>query len=204
MNTDKPFAPSAERNREPILAVLAPRLAPARRVLEIGSGTGQHAVHFAPALPHLVWQTSERSAALAGLRGWLDEAACANTPAPLALDVGEPDWPARTGAQAYDAIFSANTLHIMPWAAVQTWFAGLPRVLAPGGQLFVYGPFIEPDRPTQGSNLRFDAQLRAQHAHQGLRRLDEVDALAAQAGLARLERLEMPANNLLLVWGRCA
>lgn len=204
MNTDKPFAPSAERNREPILAVLAPRLALRRRVLEIGSGTGQHAVHFAPALPHLVWQTSERPGALAGLQCWLDEAACANTPAPLALDVGEPDWPAQARPAVFDAVYSANTLHIMPWSAVQTWFAGLPQVLAPGGQLLVYGPFIESDRPTVGSNLRFDAHLRAQLPHQGLRRLDEVDALAAQVGLTRLERLEMPANNLLLVWGRSA
>lgn len=198
---DKPFAPSAERNREPLLAALRPRLATARRVLEIGSGTGQHAVHFAPALPHLVWQTSERPVQLAGLQAWLDEAACANTPPPLALDMDDPQWPALAGGAVHDAVFSANTLHIMPWTTVQAWFAALPQVLAPGGRLLVYGPFIEPDRPTTESNLRFDAQLRAQVPHQGLRHLDQVDALAAQAGLRRLERVEMPANNLLVVWG---
>lgn len=197
----KPFAPSAERNREPILAALRPRLAGVRRLLEIGSGTGQHAVHCAPALPHLVWQTSERPAQLAGLRCWLDEAALPNTPPPLALDMDHPDWPEQAGGAVHDVVFSANTLHIMPWTTVGAWFAALPRVLAPAGRLLVYGPFIEADRPTAPSNLRFDAQLRAQAPHQGVRRLDALDALAAQVGLQRRERVEMPANNLLVVWG---
>lgn len=197
---DKPHAPSTERNREPLLAALRPRLADRRRLLEIGSGTGQHAVHFAPALPHLVWQTSERAEALPGLRMWLDEAACPNTPAPLALDVVAGPWPEGPPGARYDAMFSANTVHIMPWEAVQAWFAALPRVLTPHARLIVYGPFIEEDRPTVESNLRFDVWLKDQAPHQGLRRLAAVDALAASAGLQRTERLEMPANNLLLVW----
>ncbi|MBN8487388.1 MAG: DUF938 domain-containing protein [Burkholderiales bacterium] len=197
---EKPFAPSAERNREPILAALRPRLADRCRLLEIGSGTGQHAVHCAPELPHLVWQTSERPLQLPGLRLWLEEAGLANTPPPLALDMDDADWPERAGGAVHDAMFSANTLHIMAWSTVVAWFAALPRALAPGGRLMVYGPFIEPDRPTAESNLRFDDQLRRSAPHQGLRRLDEVDAVARCAGLVRLERIEMPANNLLMVW----
>ena len=199
--TDKPHAPSTERNRGPLLEALRPRLAASRRVLEIGSGTGQHAVHFAPALPQLRWQTSERPSELPGLRLWLDEAACPNTPAPLALDVLWPDWPERAGGPVHDAVFTANTLHIMPWAAVEAWVRGLPRVLAAGGQVLVYGPFLEDGVPTTESNLRFDAELQARAPEMGLRRLQAVDALMADAGLRRLERVTMPANNLLVRWG---
>jgi SAM-dependent methyltransferase len=202
--TDKPYAPSAERNRGPLLEALRPRLASSRRVLEVGSGTGQHAVHFAPALPHLCWQTSERPTELPGLRLWLDEAACPNTPAPLALDVLWPDWPERAGGPVHDAVFSANTLHIMSWVAVEAWVRSLPRVLAPGGQVLVYGPFLEEEVPTTESNLRFDAELRALAPAMGLRRLQAVDGLMADAGLQRLERVAMPANNLLVRWGLVA
>jgi cyclopropane fatty-acyl-phospholipid synthase-like methyltransferase len=195
MTMDKPFSPACERNREPILAVLREHFADRRHVLEVGSGTGQHAVHFAAALPHLSWQTSERAEALPGLRLWLDEAACPNTPPPLALDVGGAWPPGR-----FDAVFTANTLHIMAWDEVQAFFASLPAVLAPGARMIVYGPFIEEGQATAPSNLRFDEWLKAQAPHQGLRTLQAVDALAATAGLARRERLEMPANNLLVVW----
>ena len=122
---DKPYSPACDRNRDPILAVLREHFADRRRVLEIGSGTGQHAVHFAAALPHLVWQTSERAQNLPGLRLWLDEAALPNTPPPLALDVNAA-WP----QARFDAVFSANTLHIMSWADVVAMFRALPGVLA--------------------------------------------------------------------------
>lgn len=192
---DKPFAPSCERNKGPILDVLRPRLAAAREVLEIGSGTGQHAVHFAAALPHLIWQTSERAAELCGLRAWLDEAALPNTPPPLALDVAA-DWPARR----FDAVFSANTLHIMSWSEVEALFAQLPQALRPAAQLIVYGPFNYGGRHTSPSNAAFDQWLQARAPHMAIRDFEAVDALAQQAGLRLIEDREMPANNRCLVW----
>jgi cyclopropane fatty-acyl-phospholipid synthase-like methyltransferase len=194
---DKPFAPACERNREPILAVLRPALAPCRRVLEVGSGTGQHAVHFAAHLPHLIWQTSDQVHHLAGIRAWLAEAGLANTPPPLALDVAGP-WP----AGPYDAVFSANTLHIMAWEEVATFFAALPRVLRPGGLVLIYGPFNYGGRFTSPSNAQFDASLRAAAPQRGLRDFEAVDELARRAGLLLVDDHAMPANNRLLAWRR--
>jgi len=194
---DKPFAPSSERNREPILAVLRERFADRRRVLEIGSGTGQHAVHFAAALPQLTWQCSDRAENLPGIRMWLDEAALANTPAPIALDV-DGRWP----RDRYDAVFSANTLHIMGWTQVERLFAALPDVLADDAIVAIYGPFNVDGRPTSDSNAAFDASLRSRAPHQGLRDVADVDALARGAGLAGLEDHSMPAHNRCLVWRR--
>lgn len=199
IDPDKPFSPACERNREPILAALRPLLAAARSVLEIGSGTGQHAVHFAAALPHLAWQASDRAEYLPGIRRWLDEAALANTPPPLELDVGGT-WP----AHRFDAVFSANTLHIMAWAEVEALFRRLPQVLADDATVVVYGPFHRQGRPTSASNAAFDLDLRARAAHMGVRDLGDVDALAAAAGLGRGAVLPMPANNLLVAWRRGA
>ncbi|WP_419187246.1 DUF938 domain-containing protein [Caldimonas tepidiphila] len=196
MPDTKPYAPACDRNRDPILAVLRERFAGCSRVLEIGSGTGQHAVHFAAAMPHLAWQTSERPEALPGLRMWLDEAALPNTPPPLALDVAAP-WP---GLAPVDAVFSANTLHIMSWPEVQALFARLPAVLAPPGVLVVYGPFRIGGRFTSDSNAAFDAALKDGAPHRGLRDFEAVSALAAQAGLEEAARIEMPANNFCGVW----
>jgi len=195
----KPHAPACERNREPILEVLRPWLADRRRVLEIGSGTGQHAVHFAAALPWLVWQASDVAERLPGIRAWLDEAQLPNTPPPLAIDVGAP-WPP---LQA-DAVFSANTLHIMDMGAVEAFFAGAGRVLAqaPGGVLVVYGPFNEGGAFTSPSNREFDAWLRARDPRSGIRDLDTCDALARAAGLQRADDVAMPAHNRCLVWRR--
>ena len=192
---DKPCAPSCDRNRGPLLAVLRERFAGRTKVLEIGSGTGQHAVHFAAALPHLVWQCSDREPQLAGMRLWLDEAALPNTPAPIALDVNGA-WP----AQRYDAVFSANTLHIMGWPDGESLFAALPGVLANDATMVVYGPFIVAGRFTSESNAAFDARLNAEAPHRGLRDVEAVDALARTSGLALVEQREMPANNLCLVW----
>ena len=193
----KPHAPSCDRNRDPILGVLRDVFADRRRVLEIGSGTGQHAVHFAAALPHLTWQCSDRPENLPGIRAWLDEAALTNTPTPIALDVNG-DWPDRR----YDAVFSANTLHIMGWPEVRRMFAALPSVLDDDATLAIYGPFNLDGRYTSESNAAFDASLRAKAPHQGLRDAEAVDALARSAGFSLAENRAMPANNRCLVWRR--
>lgn len=196
---DKPFAPACERNREPILAVLRGHFAHRARVLEIGSGTGQHAVHFAAALPHLVWQCTDRAENLPGIRLWLAEGGLPNTPAPLALDVAGA-WP----DDRFDAVFSANTLHIMAWEDVASMFAALPRVLADDATVIVYGPFRYGGRHTSDSNAAFDARLRAEAPHQGVRDFERVDALARGAGLALVDDRAMPANNRCLVWSRAS
>lgn len=194
----KPFAPACERNREPILQVLRRHLMEARSVLEIGSGTGQHAVYFAAALPWLQWQCSDRADALDGMRLWLDETALANTPPPLQLDVAQGPWP----AGCFDAVFSANTLHIMGWPQVQACFAGIGRVLADDGVLAVYGPFNYGGDYSSDSNREFDAWLKARDPQSGIRDFEAVDALARGIGLVLVEDVAMPANNRCLVWRR--
>ncbi|WP_029919130.1 DUF938 domain-containing protein [Nevskia soli] len=196
--SDKPYSPASERNRDPILAVLREYFADRKRVLEIGSGTGQHAVHFAAALPQLVWQSSDRAENLPGIRAWLDEAGLPNTPAPLELDVNQPQWP----AQRYDAVYSANTLHIMSWAEVERLFQRLPEIMRPDARLAVYGPFNYGGRFTSDSNAAFDASLKAAVPHRGIRDFEAVDALARGIGLNLLEDRQMPANNRCLVWAR--
>jgi cyclopropane fatty-acyl-phospholipid synthase-like methyltransferase len=192
---EKPHAPSTEKNREVILAVLREHFHDRREVLEIGSGTGQHAIHFAGAMPHLHWQTSDCLENLPGIAAWLAAAALQNTPPPLAFDVlGE--WPERR----YDAVFSANTLHIMPWAAVECLFARLPEVLHPGAKVTIYGPFNYGGRFTSDSNAAFDRWLKEKAPHQGIRNFEQVDELAAQAGLTLIEDRAMPSNNRCLVW----
>lgn len=194
---DKPHAPSCERNREPILAVLRDHFIDCRRVLEIGSGTGQHAVCFAAALPHLIWQCSDRRENLAGICMWLEEAGLPNTPPPLELDVAGA-WP----RQRFDAVFSANTLHIMGWPEVERLFAGLGGVLADAATLVIYGPFNYGGRHTSESNAEFDVWLKRRGAHQGIRDFEAVDALATGIGLRLVEDRAMPANNRCLVWRR--
>lgn len=196
--TDKPYSPASERNRDPILAVLREHFADREQVLEIGSGTGQHAVHFAAALPHLRWQTSDRAENLGGIRAWLDEAALTNTPAPLELDVTQRQWP----AQRYDAVYSANTVHIMSWPEVELLFARLPEVMTAQARLALYGPFNYGGRHTSDSNAAFDASLKASVPHRGIRDFEAVDALARGIGLELLEDRAMPANNRCLVWQR--
>ena len=194
---DKPFSAACERNREPILDVLRLHFADRRRVLEVGSGTGQHAVHFAAALPHLVWQTSDRPDYHEGIRQWLAEAALPNVLPPLRLDVNG-SWP--TGP--FDAVFTANTLHIMSWPEVQQFFAALPTVLAADAVLVVYGPFNDAGRFSSESNAAFDADLKARGAHMGIRDLEAVDALAQAAGLVLKAEVALPANNRCVVWKR--
>jgi cyclopropane fatty-acyl-phospholipid synthase-like methyltransferase len=192
----KPFAESCEQNREPILAVLREVFAASRQVLEIGSGTGQHAVYFAPELPHLSWQTADVPQHHAGIRMWLDEAALPNVLPPLALDVNDTRW----HGGRYDAVFSANTLHIMSWPEVERFFAGIGAVLASGGVLAIYGPFNYGGHFTSPSNARFDAWLKARDPASGVRDFEAVDALANAQGLALDHDFAMPANNRTLVW----
>jgi len=196
---EKPCAPACERNREPILDVLRDHFGDRRAVLEIGSGTGQHAIFFAARLPHLLWQTSDRAENLPGIQAWLDEAGLANTPPPLDLDVMGA-WPAR----CYDALFSANTLHILPWAAVERLFAGLPDVLASDARVAIYGPFNYGGCFTSASNAAFDLRLKEDAPHRGIRDFEEVNRLAGLAGLELVEDRAMPSNNRCLVWRRSA
>ncbi|MCC6658439.1 MAG: DUF938 domain-containing protein [Rhodocyclaceae bacterium] len=194
---DNPDAPSCARNREPILAVLRAHFADRRAVLEIGSGTGQHAVFFAAALPQLEWQASDRAENLPGIRAWLDEASLPNTPPPLEFDV-KGAWPGRR----YDAVFGANILHILSWAEDERLFAGLPGIMTEDAKLVVYGAFNYGGTFTSESNAAFDAWLKARGPHQGIRDFEAVDALARAAGLRLVEDRAMPSHNRCLVWQR--
>jgi cyclopropane fatty-acyl-phospholipid synthase-like methyltransferase len=200
---DKPFSPACEENKQPILEVLKPRLIAAHSVLEIGSGTGQHAVHFAAAMPHLRWQCTDVPAHLLGIRQWLDEAKLPNLPAPLALDM-ETDWLAAFSGRGYDAAFSANTAHIMSLAQVERLFAGVGALLPAGGRFLLYGPFSIDGQHTSESNARFDQSLRLQNPASGVRDRRELERFAAEAGLALEEDIAMPVNNRTLVWRRLA
>lgn len=192
----KPYAESCEQNRDPILAVLREVFAERRRVLEIASGTGQHAVYFGAALPHLTWQTSELPHNHPGIQAWLDEAALPNVLAPLTIDVNHPHWP----VEPVDAIFNANTVHIVSWAAVENLFAGIGRVLSEGGCLCLYGPFNYGGKFTSESNARFDVWLKERDPLSGVRDFEALDRLAAAQGMALAEDIAMPANNHTLVW----
>jgi len=194
---DKPSAPSCERNRDPILEVLRTHFADRRQVLEIGSGTGQHAVYFSAAMPQLQWQCTDRAEYLPGIRQWLDEAALPNTPAPFVLDVGDA-WP----AERYDAVFTANTLHIMSWAEVERLFNHLARVTTDDAKLAIYGPFNYDGHYTSESNAAFDDWLQARGEHMRIRDAEAVDALAEAAGFDLVDDIAMPANNRLRIWQR--
>jgi SAM-dependent methyltransferase len=192
----KPYSEASERNRDPILAVLRRWLTGPCRVLEIGSGTGQHAVFFAGALPHAVWQASDRAENLPGIRQWIEEAALPNLPGAIALDVNGGTWP----KSEFDAVYSSNTAHIMSWPEVERMVPRAAAALRPGGLFFLYGPFSYAGRHTSDSNARFDASLRAQAAHMGVRDFAALDARAMASGFAFVEDNAMPANNRLLVW----
>ena len=186
---DKPFSQSCENNRAPIQAVLERVFAHCRRVLEIGSGTGQHAVYFAPRLPQLQWQPSDVRENLPGIEAWRAAEPAGNLLAPVALDVRAQPW----AVAPVDGLFTANTLHIMAWEVVCAFFAGLRGVLVPGGVLAVYGPFNYGGEYTSESNARFDAWLKARDRRQGIRDVERVAELAAAAGLVLEEDNAMPA-----------
>lgn len=194
----KPLSEACERNRGPILEVIKPLLTGRRSVLELGSGTGQHAVYFAEHMPWLTWQASDLPENLPGIRAWLDEAALGNTPPPRQLDVSLDEWP----QSGYDAVFSANAVHIMAWEKVKDLVAGAAAVLGEGGLLILYGPFNYGNNYTSDSNRQFDSWLKLRDPDSGIRNFEDLDALAAAAGMAFREDHEMPSNNRILCWQR--
>ncbi|MEX1664073.1 DUF938 domain-containing protein [Zhongshania arctica] len=193
----KPFSQACENNKQAILNHLKPALQECRNVLEIGSGTGQHGVYFGANMPQLIWQCSDRSENIAGIRSWLSNT---TLPAPLTLDVHDAAWP----TQQYDAIFSANTLHIMAWTEVELFFSKVNTHLTPTGLLCIYGPFKYQGKFTSASNADFDLWLKHNSSASGIRDFERIDSLARQAGLSLLADHDMPANNQLLIWKRKA
>jgi hypothetical protein len=192
----KPYAESSEKNKAPILAVLREIFADRKRVLEIASGTGQHAVYFGRELPQLIWQPSELRHNLAGIQSWLDEAQLPNVLPPLAIDVNDECWPVST----VDAIFNANTVHIISWPEVERMFAHIAHAIEPGCYLCLYGPYNYGGKFTSESNARFDAWLKARNPTSGVRDFEAIDRLASSHGLVLLRDIEMPSNNRILVW----
>ncbi|MBP6901230.1 MAG: DUF938 domain-containing protein [Burkholderiaceae bacterium] len=193
-------SPAAERNKGPITEQLQRLLPASGRLLEIASGSGQHAVHGAAALPGWHWQPSDTEAtALGSIRAWRQHSGLANLAPPLALDVLSQPWPVDG---LFDALFCANMLHIAPWPCCAALMQGAARHLAADGRLLIYGPFQVEGQATAPSNLAFDADLRQRHPQWGLRWLHEVAAEAERTGLALQQRVAMPANNLLLVFAR--
>ncbi len=194
--TELPASPAAERNKQPILEVLQQRLSSSARVLEIGAGTGQHAVHFATHLPGVRWQASEIPEHLALLRARIEQEGEA-MPAPLVLDV-TGDWPDET----FDVVFTANTLHIMPWSHTPALIERAANRLVHNGELIIYGPFHDNGVHTADSNRQFDRMLRSRNPDMGVRDAVEITGLATAAGLMPVTDVAMPANNRILVFGR--
>jgi len=192
----KPYSQACVNNREPILSVIARLFSNHKNILEIGSGTGQHAVYFARQMPHLIWQSSDRADNHPGIQLWLQDADLNNTPPPLELDVMQNPWPQITA----DAVFSANTAHIMSWASVERMLTMIATCL-PNNRLFVlYGPFNYEGHYTSDSNARFDQWLRQRDPLSGIRDFEVINNLATRLGLILKEDIEMPANNRILVW----
>ena len=192
----KLYSESCMQNREPILSVIEPVLRDCSHLLEIGSGTGQHAVYFAEQLPALQWQCSDLEENHESICAWIADAKFDNVHRPIALDVLKDSWP----ANHYDAVFSANTLHIMSWEAVQALFAGVGRLLSPGGEFLVYGPFNYHGDYTSESNRDFDKWLRHYDPDSGIRDLEAVDTLAQAHHMSLIKYHTMPVNNRLLHW----
>ncbi|MCU4180501.1 class I SAM-dependent methyltransferase [Bosea sp. BH3] len=190
-------APSALRNRDAILAVLRDVLPAAGLVLEVASGSGEHAVHFASALPALTFQPSDPTPeAIESIAAWIGESGLPNILPPLLLDAGMPQWP----IAAADAVLCINMVHISPWRATAGLFRQAGRLLKPGSPLYLYGPYRRPGQPLEPSNAAFDESLRSRNAEWGLRDLEAVEALAANNGFNAAQVIEMPANNLSLIF----
>ncbi|MCC7461748.1 MAG: DUF938 domain-containing protein [Gammaproteobacteria bacterium] len=199
-DTALPLAAASERNKGPILTVLRPLLPLPARVLEVASGTGQHVVYFAAALPDCTWQPTDADPQmLPVIRARIAASALHTIADPLLLDVHTEPW--RIGA-GFDALVCINMIHIAPASATRALLAGAASVLAPGGLLFLYGPFREGGRHTAVSNQAFDASLKARNPAWGVRNLEDVDALAGELGFSRTALARMPANNLSVAWTR--
>ncbi|MFM7427243.1 MAG: DUF938 domain-containing protein [Elainella sp.] len=207
---ERQFAPATQRNREPILAVLTEVLPPDGTVLEISSGTGEHAVFFAPALAPRRWlPTDPNPTARASIAAWQRHSPAANLHPPLALDVRDPVWPVETPLPEVElnqtpitAIVNINMIHISPWSACLGLMAGASRILPSGGILYLYGPFQQDGRHTAPSNAEFDQSLRRQNSEWGVRHLEEVVAVAQSQQLSLVSTYTMPANNLSVVFRR--
>ncbi|MCU7939008.1 MAG: DUF938 domain-containing protein [gamma proteobacterium symbiont of Bathyaustriella thionipta] len=196
----KPFSESCEQNKNVILEIIKPILSSCKNVLEIVSGTGQHAVYFAQQMPHLQWYTSDRIEALNGIQMWLDEfqseGNLKNVHPPVSLDVVQSQWP----ELSVDAIFTANTLHIMSRYEVQVFFERVPQVLNDGGLLIVYGPFNYQGQYTSDSNRQFDGWLKSRNPQSCIKDFSELNDWAEKSGFKILVDYEMPANNRILLW----
>jgi len=191
----KPYSESCDQNRDPILTIIAPLLNKCKTVLEIGSGTGQHAVYFAQKMPHLVWQCSDQVEYHAGIAAWLTEAQLDNLRSPLPLDVSQP-WPELN----VDAVFSANTAHIMSHHQVRDLFDGVANCLNDGGHFILYGPFNYQGQYTSASNARFDDWLKSRDPHSAIRDFEALNQWATELGLILKNDYAMPANNRILHW----
>ena len=202
---DPEHSPAAERNRQPLLEALRRVLPPEGEALEIASGTGQHVAWFASGMPGWRWQPSDaQTDGFASIAWWCSEAGVANVCQPVLLDVMAPRWPSNSAefSVQFDAIYCANMLHISPWATCAALMRGSTRYLASDGVLVAYGPYLERDVPTSQGNLDFDRSLRETNPDWGIRALDDVTHQAAVAGLRLSQRVQMPANNLLLIFRR--
>ena len=195
---EKPFSQACENNKQPILEILASAFCGVTRVLEIGSGSGQHIIWFAEHLPRLHWQPTEMSENLQGIRLWLKTVQLQNIAEPLRLNVESLPW----SVPQPDAIFSANTLHIMAKRQVRYFFKGVKQILPVGGRVCVYGPFNYAGEYSSESNARFDVWLKRQSLHSGIRNFEWVNELASEAGLSLVADHDMPTNNRLLEWVR--
>jgi len=191
----KPFSQACENNKQPILSMLEQAFSSTKQVLEVGSGTGQHAIYLAQHLPHLHWQTSDLACNHFGINQWLSEVSLANLQPPVVLDLNLA-WPVAT----FDGIFTANTLHIVSWHLVEKFFAGVADHLATGGTLCVYGPFNYQGQFTSASNADFDLWLKGRDADSGIRDIEAIERLALGAGLSLTYDHAMPANNRLLIF----
>jgi SAM-dependent methyltransferase len=197
---EKPYSQSSENNKEPILAVLKEAFKDAAFVLEIGSGTGQHAAFLARHLPHLVWQPSDLPENLPGIKAWVEEAGLPNLKDPIALNVADALWP----VEKADAVFTANTLHIMSKSRIGCLFDGIEVVMRGGGTLCIYGPFNYGGQYTSESNAKFDEWLKVKDPESGIRDFEWVNSLAERAGFTLVKDHEMPVNNRLLEWRKIA
>ena len=197
---NKPYAPAADRNKDAILQALLEEVDGVQKILEIGSGSGQHLCHFAMQLPNIGWQPSDLADKLPGINAWIADSACANIESPIELNVETDEWPI---VQA-DLCYTSNTLHIVSWSAVESLFRGCARVLPRAGKLVAYGPVREHGAHTSQSNAEFDQMLRTSDPLSGVRDIEKLDQLAAQYQFAAARKVKMPVNNYLMIWQRHA
>ena len=200
MTLELPFSAACERNKQVILDQIKLYLRNTNEVFEIGSGTAQHAVHFSSSLPHLTWQTSDCSDYIAGIHAQIKAAKNDNVLEPVVLDVDQPQWLSRV--KKYSAVYTANTLHIMPWRSVENFFKGLPQITDSGSLLFIYGPFKYDGKFTSPSNAEFDQSLRLRGKGSAIRDFEKIKQCALKSEFRLLEDISMPANNQLLIWRR--